>query len=73
MGSNLLIFDLFHCLIRESPFAEWSDSDSNNGEEDPGYIPGPIGFVSSLVVLLGIGVGRPAGLPPGTLGSLSPL
>lgn len=73
MGSNLLIFELFHCLTRESPFAEWSDSDANNGEEDPGSFPGSIGFFSALVVLLGIGVGCSASLPPGTLGSLSPL
>ena len=73
MGSNLLIFESFSYLTRGSSFAEWSDSDANNGEEGPDYFPGSIFFVASLVVLLGIGVGCSASLPPGTLGSLSPL
>ena len=73
MASNLLIFESFHCLIRGSPFAEWSDSDANNGEEDPGYFPGSVGFVFSLAVLLGFGVGCSASLSSGALGALSPL
>ena len=73
IGSNLLIFELFHCLNRGSPFAEWSDSDDTNEEENPGDAPGSIVFASSLVVLLGIGVGCSASLSPSALGALSPL
>ena len=73
IGSNLLIFELFHCLNRGSPFAEWSDSDDTYEDDNPGDEPGSIVFVSSLVVLLGIGVGCSASLPPSALGALSPL
>ncbi len=73
IGSNLLIFELFHCLNRESPFAEWSDSDDTNEEENPGDEPGSIVFVFSLVVLLGRGIGCSASLPPSALGALSPI
>ena len=73
MGSNLLIFESFRCLIRGSPFAEWSDSDANNGDEDPGEVPGSNVFVSSLAVLVGFGVGCSASLSSGALGALSPL
>ena len=72
MGSNLLIFESFHHLIRGSPFAEWSDSDSNNRNEDPGDIAGTDVFVFSLAVLLGIGIGRSASISSGALGALSP-
>ena len=73
MASNLLIFESFRCLIRGSPFAEWSDSDANNGDEDPGVIPGSSVFVSSFAVLMGIGDGCSASLSSGALGTLSPL
>ena len=72
MGSNLLIFESFRYLIRGSPFAEWSDSDSNNRNEDPGDVPGSNVFVFSLAVLLGIGFGCSASLSSGALGALSP-
>ena len=72
-GSNLLIFKSFLCFTRGNPFAEWSDSDANNGNENLGDIQGSIGFVFSLVVLLGFGIGCSASLSPGALGSLTPL
>jgi hypothetical protein len=72
MGSNLLIFESFRYLIRGSPFAEWSDSDSNNRNEAPGDVPGLNVFVFSLAVLLVIGIGRSASLSSGALGALSP-
>lgn len=72
MGSNLLIFESFRYLIRGSPFAEWSDSDANNRNEDPGDVPGSNIFVFSLAVLLGIGIGCSASLSSGALGALSP-
>ncbi len=70
-GSNLLIFKSFLCSTRGNPFAEWSDSDANNGNENPGDVQGSIGFVSPLLVLLGIGIGCTASLSSGALGSLS--
>ena len=73
MGSNLLIFESFRYLTRGSPFAEWSDSDANNGNENPGDVQGSIGFVPSLVVLLGFGIGCSASLSSGALGAHSPL
>ena len=73
VGSNLLIFESFLCLNRGSPFAEWSDSDANNGNQDPGDLPGTNGFHSTLVVLLGSSIGGPASLPPGSLGARSPV
>ena len=72
MGSNLLIFESFRYLIRGSPFAEWSDSDANNRDEDPGDVSGSNVFAPSLAVLLGIGIGRSASLSSGALGALSP-
>ena len=73
MGSNLLIFESFRYLIRGSPFAEWSDSDANNRDEDPGDLPGANVFVSSLAVLMGIGVGCSASLSSSALGAFSPI
>jgi hypothetical protein len=72
MGSNLLIFESFRYLIRGSPFAEWSDSDANNRDEDPGDVSGSNVFDPSLAVLMGIGIGRSASLSSSTLGALSP-
>ena len=72
-GSNLLIFKSFLCSIRGNPFAEWSDSDANNGNENPGDVQGSVGFVPSLVVLLGCGIGCSASLPASTMGAFSPI
>ena len=63
---------LSSCLP-EPTFAEWSDSDANNGDEDPGDVPGSNVFLFSLAVLLGFGVGCSASLSSGALGALSPL
>ena len=73
MGSNLLIFESFRYLIRGSPFAEWSDSDANNGDEDTGDLPGSNVSFSWLAVLMGFGVGCCARLSSGALGTFSPL
>ena len=73
MGSNLLIFESFRYLIRGSPFAEWSDSDAINRDEDPGDVPGSNAFVSSLAVLMGRGFGCSTSLSSGALGARSPL
>ena len=73
MGSNLLIFESFRCLIRGSTFAEWSESDANNGDEGPGAVPGSNVLVFSLAVLMGIGIGCSASLSSGALGAHSPL
>ena len=69
-SSNLR--DLSSCLPGAT-FAEWSDSDANNGDEDPGDVPGSNVFLFSLAVLLGFGVGCSASLSSGALGALSPL
>ena len=73
MGSNLLIFESFRYLIRGSPFAEWSDSDAINRDEDPGDVPGSNVFVTSLAVLMGRGFGCSTSLSSGALGARSPL